>query len=103
MVDKMKLPEYWEDFVKEYSFKADTNGSEVISVFRVKQMVDEYFSTGMKAICQAMLKEFRDNNSYVDVSENNCITLHCLNEMDKAIDNYNKGIVSKPVDLTEVE
>ena len=125
MPDVMEFPKYWEDFVKDYSFKDDqhiyTNGSELISIYRVKQMVEHYFSTAAGAMVQAVEKDFRDSNSRVDVSKNGCVTLRrsdkdwvevdennyitqeCLNRMNKDIENYNKGIVSEPVDLSYVE
>ena len=60
MPDIMEFPKYWEDFIKDYSFKDDqhiyTNGSELISIYRVKQMVNHYFSTGVDAIAQAVEK-----------------------------------------------
>lgn len=47
MADKMYFPEKWEDFVDSYSFKDKeeiyTNGSELIPVFRVEQMIEHYF------------------------------------------------------------
>ena len=67
MADIMEFPEYWEDFIKEYSFKDNhqiyTNGSELVPVSRVKQMVDYYFSTGLKAVEQAIAKEFREKET----------------------------------------
>ena len=63
MPDVMEFPKYWEDFIKDYSFKDDqhiyTNGSELISIYRVKQMVEHYFATGADAIAQAVEKELR--------------------------------------------
>lgn len=47
MGDMMSFPETPEEFLKEYSFKDKkgeyTNGSELIPVFRVEQMIDYYF------------------------------------------------------------
>ena len=43
----MKFPNDIKDFIKKYSFKDKeeryTNGSMLISVFRVKQMLEYYF------------------------------------------------------------
>ena len=73
MPDVMEFPKYWEDFVKDYSFKDDqhiyTNGSELIPVSRVKQMVDYYFSTGLKAVEQAIAKEFREQDGKKESAE----------------------------------
>lgn len=45
--DALNFPETPEEFIKEYSFKDKqevyTNGAELISVFRVKQMLEKYF------------------------------------------------------------
>ena len=94
MADVMEFPEYWEDFVKDYSFKDDqhiyTNGSELIPVSRVKQMVDEYFNTGLKAIWQATIKGFRDNGYRVDGSENGRITLKLSTIDDSVSSNSSK-------------
>lgn len=47
MGDCMAFPNDPMDFIKEYSFKDSeecyTNGSELIPVFRVEQMIDHYF------------------------------------------------------------
>lgn len=47
MPDAMTFPDNWEDFINDYSFKDTeeiyTNGSELIPVFRVKQLIDHYF------------------------------------------------------------
>ena len=110
MADVMEFPKYWEDFIKDYSFKDDqhiyTNGSELIPVSRVMQMVEHYFSTGADAMAQAVEKDLREpvrKKSWVEVDENNYITQDCLDMMNKAIENYNKGIVSGPVDLNEAK
>ena len=46
MSDTMTFPVSWEDFLQEYSFKDKeeiyTNGSDLISVFRVRQMMEHY-------------------------------------------------------------
>lgn len=47
MGEMMSFPETPEEFVKQYSFQDKkeeyTNGSELIPVFRVEQMIDHYF------------------------------------------------------------
>lgn len=47
MADRMTFPKTADDFIKQYSFKDEkqeyTNGAELISVFRVKQMMEHYF------------------------------------------------------------
>lgn len=44
----MEFPETIEEFIEHYSFKDKeqiyTNGSVLMPVFRVKQMIDHYFS-----------------------------------------------------------
>lgn len=46
MSDSMDFPNAWRKFLQEYSFKDKeqiyTNGSELIPVFRVEQMVEQY-------------------------------------------------------------
>ena len=46
MGEMMELPETPEEFIKQYSFKDKeeiyTNGSELIPVFRVEQMLEHY-------------------------------------------------------------
>ena len=48
MGENMNYPENPVDFIKQYSFsdkqRVYTNGSELISVFRVGQMIDHYMS-----------------------------------------------------------
>lgn len=50
MGEMMNFPETPEEFVKQYSFRDKkeeyTNGSELISVFRVEQMIEHYFKEG---------------------------------------------------------
>lgn len=47
MTEHMTFPKTAYDFIKQYSFKDEkqeyTNGAELISVFRVKQMMEHYF------------------------------------------------------------
>ncbi len=47
MGEMMNFPETPEEFVKQYSFRDKkeeyTNGSELIPVFRVEQMIEHYF------------------------------------------------------------
>lgn len=46
--DVMEYPPSWEDFAEQYSItdseEVYTNGSELISLFRVHQMVKHYFA-----------------------------------------------------------
>lgn len=46
-MNQMYFDEKWEDFLEYYSFIDNkeyyTNGSELVQVFRVKQMVEHYF------------------------------------------------------------
>ena len=48
MGEIMEFPETIEEFIEQYSFKDEkqiyTNGSVLLPVFRVKQMIDHYFS-----------------------------------------------------------
>lgn len=47
MAECMWMPDSWEEFIEDFSFidgkEVYTNGSELIAVFRVKQMVEHYF------------------------------------------------------------
>lgn len=47
MADSMMFPREWEKFIEDYSFtdseEVYTNGSELVPVFRVEQMVEHYF------------------------------------------------------------
>lgn len=47
MSESMYFPKDWEDFMRMYAFKDNeqvyTNGSELIQVLRVKQMIERYF------------------------------------------------------------
>lgn len=47
MGEMMEFPETIEEFIEQYSFKDKeqiyTNGSVLMPVFRVKQMIDHYF------------------------------------------------------------
>ena len=46
MADMMNFPKRWEDFLHDYEFedarRIYTNGSRLISSFRVKQMMEHY-------------------------------------------------------------
>lgn len=48
----MEFPETIEEFIEQYSFKDEkqiyTNGSVLLPVFRVKQMIDHYFFLNLK-------------------------------------------------------
>ena len=54
MGDMMSFPDTWEEFVNDYAFKDDkewyTNGSMLIPVFRVEQMVEHYFEKEKQAL-----------------------------------------------------
>ena len=47
MTDSMMFPSEWEKFIEDYSFKDKeevyTNGTVLVPVFRVEQMVEHYF------------------------------------------------------------
>jgi len=47
MNNSINFQEDWEEFLKSYQFKDSnevyTNGSELIPVFRVMQMIEHYF------------------------------------------------------------
>ena len=69
MADQMTFPRTFMGFIKEYSFndkeKIYTNGSDLISVFRVEQAWDHYTSNAANALdnireCIRMV----DNNLY---------------------------------------
>lgn len=48
MSECMMFPKNWEKFIEDYSFKDSekvyTNGSVLVPVFRVEQMVEHYFA-----------------------------------------------------------
>ena len=52
MGDQMQFPKKVEDFIEEYSFKDEdevyTNGSQLIPVFRIEQMLEYYFKNNAK-------------------------------------------------------
>lgn len=54
MADQMTFPDSFMDFIREYAFndkeKIYTNGSDLISVFRVEQAWDHYNSQIKNAI-----------------------------------------------------
>ena len=49
MADCMTFPEDWRDFLRDYSFRDSeevyTNGSELIPVFRVEQLIEHLLKT----------------------------------------------------------
>ena len=49
MAEMMAMPNTWEEFIEQFKFVDDkevyTNGAELISVLRVKQMVEHFFLT----------------------------------------------------------
>ena len=49
MAEHMQMPKTAEAFIEQYKFtdskREYTNGSELISVFRVQQMIEHYFAT----------------------------------------------------------
>ena len=59
MSDCMDFPDTWEEFVDSYAFKDDkewyTNGSMLIPVFRVKQMVEHYFKNEKKDVFETSI------------------------------------------------
>ena len=77
MADCMMFPGDWGEFLKDYSFKDKeevyTNGTVLIPVFRVEQMVEHYFGGKwipvserlpdkmMQCVCQYV---FGDNTEY---------------------------------------
>lgn len=72
----MIFPNDWEDFINDYSFKDTekiyTNGSELIPVFRVKQLIDHYFLFSDKFSCdpedpayQELLEKVKENEEKI--------------------------------------
>jgi len=55
MPDCMEFPTNWKDFLASHSFidheKIYTNGSELISCFRVEQLIEHYFPEENKEHC----------------------------------------------------
>lgn len=64
--DMMTFPEKPEEFIKQYSFtdkeRVYTNGSELIPVFRVRQMLEHYTRKPMERI----LEKIEDLDIYFD-------------------------------------
>ena len=58
MADCMAMPHTWEEFLEDFKFVDDkevyTNGAELISVHRVKQMVEYFFQTNEDGATRAM-------------------------------------------------
>lgn len=56
MSECMAFPKEWEKFIEDYSFtdseEVYTNGSELVPVFRVEQMVEHYFATDNNDGCK---------------------------------------------------
>lgn len=56
MADVMMFPNSWGEFLEDYSFKDKeevyTNGTELVPVFRVEQMVEHYFATDNNDGCK---------------------------------------------------
>jgi hypothetical protein len=56
MTESMMFPKNWKEFLKDYSFvdhkEFYTNGSRLISTFRVEQMIEHYFATDTNDGCK---------------------------------------------------
>ena len=65
MGDVMNFPKEPKDFIESYSFRDTervyTNGSELIPVFRVKQMLEHYLPEQARSIVKK-IEEMRYNN-----------------------------------------
>ena len=65
MGDVMNFPKEPKDFIESYSFRdierVYTNGSELIPVFRVKQMLEHYLPEQARSIVKK-IEEMRYNN-----------------------------------------
>ena len=66
--DMMTFPEKPEEFIKQYSFtdkeRVYTNGSELIPVFRVRQMLEHYTRKPMERIIHSidLIKDCADES-----------------------------------------
>lgn len=71
MCKQMTFPEKWEDFIKQYSFKDTkgiyTNYSELVPIFRVKQMMDHYLKKDIMISDDEyfVLKNINDDYKYI--------------------------------------
>lgn len=58
MADCMMFPNSWGEFLEDYSFKDKeevyTNGSVLVPVFRVEQMVEHYFNNAWIPVSERM-------------------------------------------------
>lgn len=61
MSDCMMFPKDWEKFIEDYSFEDKeevyTNGSMLIPVFRVEQMIEHYFGRGWIPVTERLPEE----------------------------------------------
>ena len=72
--EQMNFPESWREFLEDYSFldskEVYTNGSKLIPVFRVEQMVENYW--------EKEVKQAKPNFRLEDYQEN--YVMHCNTE-----------------------
>lgn len=81
MCDCMMFPKDWKEFLKDYSFvdhkEFYTNGSRLIPIYRVEQMIEHYFATkwipvterlpekGTEYLCRCVIGEHNDFPFYM--------------------------------------
>lgn len=62
MSDCMEFPKDWEKFIEDYSFEDKeevyTNGSMLIPVFRVEQIIEHYFGRGWIPVTERLPENF---------------------------------------------
>jgi hypothetical protein len=77
--DMMTFPEKPEEFIKQYSFtdkeRVYTNGSELIPVFRVRQMLEHYTRKPMERIIERICN-VRNNTPSTDFKNGCNASLH---------------------------
>ena len=69
MGDIMSFPKTAEEFINDYKFKdrfeVYTNGSDLIPVFRVKQMIEHYGATAAKVKCGKNVTEAHPVDEFI--------------------------------------
>ena len=107
MNEEMEFPETFEEFAKEYGFKDDkeiyTNGSDLISIFRVKQWLEHYnklrtIETDMAYECS---EKCSDNCKVKDEMDREEAIIHIqtLRTVTKDISKYSGKAIDEAVEM----
>ena len=95
MSDCMMFPKYWAKFIEDYSFEDKeevyTNGSMLIPVFRVEQMIEHYFGRGWIPVTERLPEKWRETDEkyfgdpiefIVHIAGAECATTLCFDGKD---------------------